>query len=350
MTLFNGTNGRDIYGGTIDDDIINGLAGSDFLAGGSGDDIINGGDDSDTIVGGFDGGRVEISATGEATLVHGGDILTGGAGSDIFKYTVKGSQDEGADIITDFEDNVDTLVLYGAEKKFVNITNGTYIDYGDQRGIIVEGISAADLMDDIIDNTPNKVFTPFVATEAGGFLAGIDNDDVIIGKGGNDQIYGKGGNDIITTGNGRNEVAAGKGNDTITGGNGKDFIAGQGGDDVINGGAGIDTIFGGLDNGTVVIDAAGNAILQGGGDILTGGSETDFFKYSEKGTQTDGADFITDFEDNIDKLILYGSYVLTDVTNGTFVDFDGEHGVIVSGISAANLTNDIVDITPPGVA
>lgn len=349
MVNYIGTSGNDVFAGTIDDDVIQGGAGKDFLAGLSGNDIIEGGDGNDTITGGFDSGRIFINAAGEAKLKLGGDILTGGAGADIFKYSSKGSQDEGSDLITDFESGVDKLVLYGAEKEIMDVANGTYIKFGDDRGIIVQGVSSADLAADIIDNTPPAPIAPLVADAAGGILGGTDNVDTIIGGEGDDVIYGKGGNDTITTGNGRNQVAAGKGNDVITGGDGKDFLAGQGGNDTINGGAGNDKIYGGLDTGEVIIDSAGVASLTDGGDVLTGGSGVDIFKYSEKGSQNDGADLITDFEDNIDKLVLYGSYVLTDVANGTFVDFDGEHGVIVEGITAANLTNDILDITPPGV-
>ncbi len=165
-------------------------------------------------------------------------------------------------------------------------------------------------------------------------VATIVNDDTgakpIIGTEGRDILLGTDQDDVI-------QAAAGK-----------DFIHAYDGNDTINGGQGIDTIIGGFDSGSVVIDSVTNiASLSGGGDIITGGASTDFFKYNKKGSRDEGADLITDFEDNLDKLIVYGSHTLADVANGTFVNFGNNHGIIVEGVNSANLQDDIINLTPP---
>lgn len=86
------------------------------------------------------------------------------------------------------------------------------------------------------------------------------------------------------------------GHDTISGGQGNDRIYGQEGNDIIDGGAGNDVIVGGTGN-----------------DTLTGGSGADqFVLVKGQGGASVGAapiDTITDFEVNIDKIVINGNNI-----------------------------------------
>lgn len=150
----------------------------------------------------------------------------------------------------------------------------------------------------------------------------------------------------ISAANTNDIIVAGSGDDFVDGNKGKDFLAGSSGNDIINGGEHTDKIIGGFDTGSFVINDSNFASAINGGDILSGGAGVDFFKYNKKGSRDEGTDIILDFEDNIDKLIVYGSHSLIDVVNGTVVDFGNNHGIIVEHITAQNLVNDIIDLTP----
>ena len=124
-----GGGGSDWIEGMGGDDAIFGGTGSDTLRGGAGDDLIEGGTGRDTAWGGHGGlGQGDTTVTHADTLLGddgddvlmgyagadrldggaGDDILTGGGGRDSFVYT------GGADVITDFTDNVDMIELDAA--------------------------------------------------------------------------------------------------------------------------------------------------------------------------------------------------------------------------------------------
>ena len=97
--ILKGKNGNDTLDGGIGNDTILGNRGSDRLAGGEGDDVLRGNLDNDLV----DGGAGN-------DLIHGGygnDTLIGGTGSDRFILQTG----RGADIITDYQDQSDRLVL-----------------------------------------------------------------------------------------------------------------------------------------------------------------------------------------------------------------------------------------------
>ncbi|WP_347312607.1 S8 family serine peptidase [Defluviimonas sp. SAOS-178_SWC] len=129
--IFNGDSGADWIAGGDGNDTINGGTGYDTIYGGNGNDIVNGGDGRDTVhLGGGDdqytdtaqndgnardivfgmGGNDTIDGGGGDDWLNGGadsDVLTGGVGADSFVFLAG----YGQDLITDFTDNVDTLVL-----------------------------------------------------------------------------------------------------------------------------------------------------------------------------------------------------------------------------------------------
>lgn len=108
--LLRGLSGNDnIYGGA-DNDILKGMAGDDFLNGGSGNDRLIGGSGNDVLFGG--GGRDILIGGDGADFLNGNAgsaTLTGGAGVDNFQVDIGARRV----VITDFEDNVDVLLLDG---------------------------------------------------------------------------------------------------------------------------------------------------------------------------------------------------------------------------------------------
>lgn len=88
-----GAAGNDTIFGGVGDDVLAGDAGNDRLVGGAGADTLVGGADADTIVGGL-----------------GDDRLFGGGGRDRFVF----HNGAGRDVIADFEDGIDRIVLGGS--------------------------------------------------------------------------------------------------------------------------------------------------------------------------------------------------------------------------------------------
>ncbi len=144
--LFGG-NGDDMLQGGDGDDRLHGGAGNDQLFGGNGDDMLQGGDGDDRLHGGagndqlFGGdgddtltggaGDDRLSGDGGNDRLEGGtdnDTLTGGEGNDDFFFR-KG---DGADVITDFEDGADTIVILAQTEAQAQAGQGeTFIDFDD---------------------------------------------------------------------------------------------------------------------------------------------------------------------------------------------------------------------------
>jgi Ca2+-binding RTX toxin-like protein len=100
--LDGGDGDDDLFGGAAGDNLIGG-AGDDSLYGQAGDDALDGGSGSDILLGGA-----------------GDDVLTGGTGVDYFWFETG----EGVDIVTDFEDGIDKIVI-GSTISSINV-----YDYG----------------------------------------------------------------------------------------------------------------------------------------------------------------------------------------------------------------------------
>jgi Ca2+-binding RTX toxin-like protein len=133
------------------DDYAYGFGGNDTISGGSGNDRLfgQGGVDSvsgdfglDTLSGGF--GADHLDGGGQADVLrgnNGGDFLTGGADADIFEF--KAGDD--SDSITDWEDGVDTIRIFGATSvDIVDITGGAVRIFGTNLTITVANAEAAD--------------------------------------------------------------------------------------------------------------------------------------------------------------------------------------------------------------
>ncbi len=117
LDSIDGGGGDDIIYGGKDDDFIIGYIGEDLLRGDRGNDVIFGGEGNDIAFGGkdndsMDGGLGNDSISGDLgndTLIGGQgiDTLAGGSDADVFQLAIG----EGVDIITDFQDGIDSIQL-----------------------------------------------------------------------------------------------------------------------------------------------------------------------------------------------------------------------------------------------
>ena len=108
-----GGGGNDLLRGGNGPDTLRGGTGDDRLEGGAGNDALEGGLGADSLFGGLGADRLDGGA-GDDWLEGGAgaDVLTGGTGRDSF--AVAAGAVGGADIISDFTDGTDRLVLTGA--------------------------------------------------------------------------------------------------------------------------------------------------------------------------------------------------------------------------------------------
>ena len=149
--------GNDVVYGESGDDTLFGRAGNDTISGDDGADTILGGADADILSGG--NGHDVLSGGAGDDRIDGGagdDILFGNGGADTFVFN------HGTDLISDFEQGVDQIVLdpalwtgltSAADVLFVygNIADGrATIDFGDGNVLIIDGITnPTGLADDI---------------------------------------------------------------------------------------------------------------------------------------------------------------------------------------------------------
>ncbi|MBE9227779.1 SBBP repeat-containing protein [Phormidium sp. LEGE 05292] len=297
-------NGNFLVGSTRNDQIF-GFAGNDFLLGEGGSDNLLGGKGSDQVYGSTDddwiaGGKGNDFLNGN----EGQDYVHGNEGND----TVRGGQ--GNDFVRGGQDND---IIYGDK--------GNDILAGDKGDDTVFGCGTNDLSgstdDDVIfggegnDLLYGNTGKDFIFAEDGNdtlyggqgqdFLFGEAGNDLVFGDLGNDFLCGDDGNDTLYGGNGTN--ASDSDNDEICGGIGDDLIFGNQGTDWLSGEAGNDSIYGGKGDDTI-IGGDGNDLLSGdlGNDSLSGGNGSDQFVLAAG----KGSDVITDFQDGVDLLALYG--------------------------------------------
>ncbi len=152
--LLVGGSGFDVIFGNEDNDLILGKKDIDLLFGGQGDDTIEGGKGDDAIEG--DTGNDYLLGGAGVDILFGGegnDILIGGKDADIFQL----QPNTGTDIIQDFEDGQDLLLLestlrFGQELTFEQLgisqdNNQTTIAIAETGEILalLEGVSATNI-------------------------------------------------------------------------------------------------------------------------------------------------------------------------------------------------------------
>lgn len=300
------------------DDIIYGLGGNDAIDAGAGDDWIQGGGGSDTIDGGLGidtldfsdiAGSVRVRATDYATSTTGkgtaeaydasGNLVAtdsfagieniiGSSGNDYISLSGANSSiwgGTGDDSLSGGEGN--DKLFGGTGDDLLYVGGGTdLLDGGDGIDTVVFASGWSGLVVDLQAGTISFVGYPGADT-----LVGIEN---VRGGSGNKQIFG--------------DAAA----NIVQGSTGSDLIDGRGGDDVLVGDYG--RFLGGVNGATSGYDddirgGSGNDLISGdlGSDVLTGGDGADTFVVDSYY----GTDRITDFEDGVDALALYGGLTIT---------------------------------------
>ena len=252
--------------GSGGDDKLYGRQGADILKGGKDDDYLNGGDGADKLYG--EDGKDTLNGT------SGDDILNGGAGADTFRF----DRHHENDIIKDFENNSDTLLLgnfgalFGSWKGLQEyvVDNGqssgnVVFDFGGNDSLTIEGIGLGALKNDF-DVVGGSVET--VGTSSDDTIDGTDVNDAIYGLAGNDNLGGGHGNDYLYGGDGDDLLRGSKGSDYLVGGDGNDNLRDDSTDvDFYYGGSGTDRADYYYRNSTVFVD-------------LESGENTDGDKYS----------------------------------------------------------------------
>ncbi len=152
--------------------------------------------------------------------------------------------------------------------------------------------------------------------------AGTDDADIINGNGGNDVLSGLAGDD---------ELFGGTGSDILRGNADADTLYGEGGKDSLFGGSGNDVLFGGAGN-DILSGGSGFDFLNGndGNAELTGGGGGDNFQI-DLGA---GRVVITDFQDDVDTLLLDGDFFPGRTVNQILTRFGSSSG----GDSAIDLS------------
>ncbi len=177
-------------------------------------------------------------------------------------------------------------------------------------------------------------------------IVGENGNDTVFGEDGNDKLYGGQGEDSLSGSTGLDQIQGGAGNDLLYGGANADSLSGDGGNDQLFGDIGNDILNGALGN-DMIYGGDGQDLITGGlgNDTLTGGAGFDRFIFQPNaGT----ADLITDFTDNGDHIDLTRfnltdlSGHITDTVGGALIDLGGGQTLLVSGITAAALVNDIL--------
>jgi Ca2+-binding RTX toxin-like protein len=341
--FFSLTDGADLAFAGAGNDTLQGEAGNDRLRGEAEDDFLMGNLGSDALMGGAGNDTLQ-GYTDSSDLLSDRDTLTGGVGSDTFKLRVSSVETISfsipssppalpPDIITDFEDGVDRLVLptnirFSYFNSFIGY--GSYLKFspfGDQgehtlisqsmsarfvmtnynlavlKNVTPSQLSAADFIgsDLTITGTPennsitsSESFTSLWGDLGNDTISGLAGDDLAIGSMGEDHLYGNKGNDtLIGGGNGYLGVFHVSGNTNgLDGGNNR--LLGDSGDDVLIAG----------DYSTNNLSLPSNVQP----DILTGGEGSDTFAINKYTSFDDGAIDpnnvlqITDFQNGVDVL------------------------------------------------
>lgn len=155
--------GNDVLDGGTGHDQVWGDAGNDRVQGGVGNDILYGGTGHDRVAGGSGNDKIYGDSGNDVLWGHSGndrlrggtgnDTLSGGSGADTFVFA-KGFD---RDVITDFENNVDTIAMYNGIRNFTQarsyadqVGKDVVFDFGGGDVLTVKNITIAALADDMV--------------------------------------------------------------------------------------------------------------------------------------------------------------------------------------------------------
>jgi Ca2+-binding RTX toxin-like protein len=317
---------------------VTGTSKNDSLSGGAGDDILNGGAGNDTLIG-------STFTSGLINKASGNDIINGGEGDDeIASRTYSNNFASGPDLFDRFDGGagVDTLSAdFSNQIADVNFIGGQSNDIVFSDGTFAKNFEA---IRQLITGSGNETLVQLGRMD-NSFSTGAGNDTIDAGMG-NDTIDAGTGNDLLildyslddsdATGGVTSTISA----STIAAGTSANYsrrsatssvivdsltftsierlqVTGTSKDDILRGGVGGD-IFKGL----------------GGNDTITGGGGINKFIFSSGrafNTADLGIDTITDFQANID------SIVLNPLTFGTSRTFDSVTTDDAAALSSATI-------------
>ena len=337
-----GGNEVDILMANAGDDNIMGAAGTDFVFGGLGDDIVRGGTGDDVVVGN-----------------EGSDVLISGEGSDIYEFFADQFVEGEQDVILDFEEGSDALVIVGStDAAYDPLTGALMVD-----GAAVASLQTGLNIDVLTRNNSSVLFsseadlsgfgtalsesssdvaglgvsevgllgeaavaeTPVSFLEVGStpplfssFFAGASFFDEPQAGGG---IFVAGQEDTTNLILFDKETAS---NDVAVGGYEVDIIMGEAGEDNIMGAGGTDFMFGGLDD-DIVRGGLGDDVIVGneGSDVLISGGGSDVFEFFADQFIVGELDVILDFELGKDAVVVVGSTETTYDPLSGFLAVDG---------------------------
>ncbi|MEB3209751.1 MAG: calcium-binding protein [Leptolyngbyaceae bacterium] len=370
-----GTNGNNFIASSAPNTTLQGLGGSDLLKGSDGSRV-EGGDGNDIL---------EITGSGNGTLI-------GGAGDDTYNILIAP-----ADLrIDEREGGIDTIFTTIDNFSLENMPGITYVS-----GRFIENLTLA-----APGASQGQVNGPITASgnSLDNQIVGNRQDNVLSGLNGNDTIFGSFGNDIIDGGNhddhlygneGDDELIAGSGNDILEGGEGNDTYRIDSGDIIIEplGAGSADIVFvsgsfatnaevetihvtttssvtitlsnttgteiylaAGSTGQDVLTGGDGNDVLRGGANIdtLAGGLGADTFVFGGTGLSATGAtstsirqDTIADFQATTD-IIRLDATSFTALTSFVGGDLSGTDGsgtpgfALFNGVGSINTVNALV--------
>ncbi len=289
----NGWTGDDDIGGGAGDDRLDGGSGNDVMDGGAGDDHIDGGAGDDDLYGGTGDDHIGGGGGFGNDDLYGGagnDVMGGGAGDD---HIDGGAGDDrlsggvGNDVIDGGAGN-DVLRLYRPEP----------LDFDATRGSLSTGLTWTNIETFEVDGSHyNDV------------MRGADGDDTLNGGGGSDLLEGR------------------AGDDRLDGGDGADRLIGGDGADSFEASVGIRIGFFNVIDRIVDFDAAEGDIvhfsrLVGDDGEVTGIRDYEHFLAASRETED-------------------GVYVTLDVS------FSGEQGLLIEGVSLAEIPAENLSFTGP---
>ena len=262
-------------------------------------------------------GLILTTGAGSQTLIgaKGNDVLTGGAGADVFSYFTGGSADTIKDFKISESDKIDLSGVSGITsftslmQHATDTANGLKFDFGSGDSLTLSNVLKANVGADNFSfsgstgggTTPTPTPTP------------TPTNQTLTGTAGNDTLTGGAGNDTITGGAGADKIDGGGGIDTASYATSKAGVtvdlrlatAQKGGDaqgDVLSN---IENVTGSNFVDTLIGDSGNNVITGGlGTDRLTGGGGADQFVFR---TLAEGKDNITDFTSGTDDLLFVKS-------------------------------------------
>ena len=278
--VLTGNSGANTLTGLAGNDALLGLGGNDRLIGGDGADVLDGGAGTDVMSGGLGDDTYVVDSTGDLLDEVGGDgtdtvnssvnFTLGNAFERLVLMGATSISGRGNSSVNDLIGNdaantlsgmegddhivgnagADTLDGgLGADRMFGGLGNDTYIV--DNVGDVVEETSG-----DGIDTVNSSVT----------FTLGTGVERLTLTGAGAIDATGNADANILTGNAGANSLFGLDGADTLLGLGGTDRLIGGLGDDTLDGGTGADVMVGGLGNDIYIVDNAGDAVDETGGD------------------------------------------------------------------------------------